>query len=89
MDERDGRGLEEIRQDVRAGHEHVRQGRYREARIVFDRALPDLTEALGADHPEVEELVDDIETVDAMAGVADFGATMGYRWNTPTPGAES
>lgn len=64
--------LKTLRATVSEGHRKVSVGRYAEAIRLFAHALPALRARLGVDHPEVEELLDDLRTVHDMAGVADF-----------------
>lgn len=71
--------LEQARADVAAGHEAVARGDYREAMRRFAAAWGPLREHLGPAHPEVEELRQDGQTVQDMAGVADFHEAGGLR----------
>lgn len=70
------------RDEVRRAHELVPRGRYDEAITRFEAALVGLRERLGASHPEVEELVDDLDAARSMRDVAQWSREMGFR----TPG---
>jgi hypothetical protein len=70
------------RDEVRRAHELVPRGRYDEAITRFEAALVALRERLGAAHPEVEELVDDLDAARSMRDVAQWSREMGFR----TPG---
>lgn len=76
--------LAALRARVLEGHDAVSAGRYDDAAATFREALDGLAEHLGADHPEVQDLVADLVTVADMAGVARFGEEMGFRWS-PLP----
>jgi hypothetical protein len=86
MGESESNDLSEARAKVAVGHKAVGAGEYLEAHGAFSEALPRLRAVLGDEHPDVQELADDLRTVADMAGVADFGAVMGFRWSDPTDG---
>lgn len=67
------------RDEVRRAHEIVPRGRYDEAIARFEAALVALRERLGDTHPEVEELVDDLEAARSMRDVAQWTREMGFR----------
>lgn len=69
--------VERARAEVVRGHALVAHGSYPEALAAFLAARASLVDALGADHPEVQELDEDVEAVREMAGVAAFAAELG------------
>jgi hypothetical protein len=85
----DEQALKEVREAIRAAHDLVKAGRYAAAHGALALQLPRLLALLGEGHPEVEELQEDLLTVHDMGGVADFGATMGFRWSDPLKGPPS
>lgn len=70
--EQDGTALERARHAMQQGHDAVARGAYRDAARAFAEGVLGLRDTLGADHPETEEALDDLRTVQEMAGVADF-----------------
>lgn len=82
----DVEAVERWRRRVAEGHQAVSAGRYDEAVRAFAGALEGLTGALGADHPEVEELGEDLQAARSMGEMFQFGKEVGYRdWAGPTP----
>lgn len=71
--------IQQAREQVRQGHCLVEAGAYGDAHRAFVQALVVLRDALGKDHPEVQELVEDLLTVNEMAGVQGFLGTVGLR----------
>lgn len=80
MNGKDAERIAALRAQVDEAHQWVVAGRYEDAVARFRTCLVGLRAALGEDHPEVAELSDDLETVQAMQGVAAFGQDMGFRW---------
>lgn len=78
-----GEQLAELRAQVARAHASVAAGEYAAAVSGFREALEPLRSVLGAEHPEVEELADDLRTAAEMAGVADFGDAAGFGWRRP------
>lgn len=66
----DDREMARVR--VQQAHEHVAAGRYRDAMRAFAEGVVGLRDALGEEHPETREAMADLQTVQEMAGVADF-----------------
>lgn len=62
---------------VDQAHRDVQVGAYPQATAAFAKAHEALARLLGADHPEVEELALDLQTVAEMAGVAALHAELG------------
>ena len=62
--------LERLRARVEAAHARVVSGDYDGASAELRAVLPDLRAQLGAQHPEVRELVEDLDTIRQMAGMA-------------------
>jgi hypothetical protein len=73
------------RNHVSRAHEQVLAGRYAEAVRAFGEAVGPLTRLLGADHPEVAELVDDIDAAASMGDIAAFVDEAGFRYGPPRP----
>jgi len=61
--------LDTIRAQIAGAHRLVMEGNYSGAAQGFARALVPLKEHLGAEHPEVEELVEDLKAVVEMGGL--------------------
>lgn len=64
---------------VAEGHRCVEAGDYAEAIARFRAAGAVLEAGLGADHPEVVELIEDLRAVEEMQGVRQWGQEMGFR----------
>lgn len=73
--------LDELRTQAEEVQGWVRAGRYPEAMARLAELHAAWSERLGAEHPEVVELRLDLQTVADMAGVADFGRSVGFRWH--------
>lgn len=79
MERPDGVRVREARAEVAEGHRRVGAGDYPAAIARFRAAGPVLQAALGADHPEVVELLEDLRAVEEMQGVQQWGQEMGFR----------
>jgi len=71
--------VQQARARVQEGHARVSRGEYPGAARAFAEGLVVLRDALGVEHPEVQELMEDLRTVHDMAGVADFLGAAGLR----------
>lgn len=87
MAQEDGEELARWRDQVVASHALVVAGRYADAVRGFVEALGPLRRILGDRHPEVEELVDDLEAARSMGEVATFVDEVGFRYGPPRPKA--
>lgn len=85
MDREASEELAQWRNHVARAHELVIAGRYADAVRAFREAIEPLTRLLGASHPEVAELVDDLEAAASMGDIAAFVEEAGFRYGGPTP----
>lgn len=75
--------LAQWRNHVSRAHTWVVAGRYADAVRAFGEAVSPLTRLLGAEHPEVAELVDDIAAAASMGDLAAFVDEVGFRYGPP------
>ncbi len=80
-----GDELAQWRNHVARAHTMVVAGRYADAVRAFGEAVAPLTRLLGAEHPEVGELVDDIAAAASMGDIATFVDEVGFRYGPPHP----
>lgn len=83
MMQEDGEELARWRDHVAAAHATVIAGRYADAVRALGEAVAPLTRLLGADHPEVAELVDDLQAAASMGDLAEFIDEVGFRYGAP------